>query len=262
MADGAARLRVRPARTGRLLAGLAVVAVAGLGLFAIIARAGQRHDVITIVNDVAAGSEITGDDVAVVAIASDDDLATTAGSHLDAVVGQYARFDLVAGALLAPGSVQPAPLVAADRVLVAVEASAGELPTGLVAGDRVALVLVEAGTCGTSSVGVTDAVVVAVGSRASSADGRFELVSLSVEVPIATTWWPSPAPTRSPWSAPTPTAVPSRRRWRRPGAPAGSSTISTATGTTTVAVSTPAPPATGVVPLDPATVQVTTTTTG
>jgi hypothetical protein len=109
-------------------------------------------------------------------------------------------------------------------------------------------------------------VVVAVGARASSADGRFELVSLSAEVPVGDLVAVTGAdevtvvrPDADGRPEPTP-LMPAVCAGAGDDASVGS-TVATSTGGTTGPGDTPTPPATGVVPLDPADVLVTTTTT-
>jgi len=172
---------MRPSRPGTLLAGAVVVVVSAVGLAALVAGAGERHQVLVVARPVAAGQQVGPDDVGVASIGAGDAIATTPAGRLDAVVGQYARFELAAGALLAPGSLQAAPLVTPGTVLMSVSLRAGAVPDDVAVGDHVVVVIAPDPQCAaTRTVGAS--VVAITGSPAASGSSTAP-VGLSLEVP-------------------------------------------------------------------------------
>ncbi len=134
-----------------------------------------------------AGEQLTVDDLRVVAVSSQDDVAWVPASQRLSVVGQYARYRLAEGAFLTADAVQPDRLVTPGRVLMSVEVRAGQVPVGL--RERSEVVLVVTGPGGSDATAtVVNAVVAAVpGDLATliqdgGGTGR-DLVALSVEVP-------------------------------------------------------------------------------
>jgi hypothetical protein len=177
-------------RRARLLIGVGMVAVAGVGLTALAADAGRRDDVIALRRDVAAGAALTRDDLVRVELAADAGVAIVAGASLDDLVGQYARYQLAAGAMLTPGAVQPGPLVREGHVLMSVPVSLGELPAGLAVGDEVLVVVTPAPidpVCQSGEPTVVAAVVAVTPAVAAepTARARAESASLSLDVPAA-----------------------------------------------------------------------------
>lgn len=135
-------LPLAPSRTVRsrvpqaLLAALLIVG-GGLGGLLLFNSYNQRTAAVVVAGDVAHGSLLTRDDLAIAEVALDGNVATI-GSISEAV-GSFAAHDLSAGELLAP-----ADLASEDQLLTSGESviglllEPGQYPTKrLVAGDRV-----------------------------------------------------------------------------------------------------------------------------
>lgn len=181
-------LRMRPHRPMRALAGALIVVASIVAALALYARIGDRREVLALARDVPAGAQLTDDDLAVVALATDDAIASMPVSQRDAVVGQYARVSLLAGSLLAGESLQLRPLVDPDRVLMSVVVPAGLVPAGLREQARIALVVTPPTSGGDRPPPIlVDAIVAAVprgvGGTAGAPDAVEGTVALSVEVP-------------------------------------------------------------------------------
>lgn len=177
------RLRIRPpARPWRLVVGAGMVVGGAVSCWALIADASQRHDVLILRSPVAAGEPIAAEDLGVVAVGSDDGVPSIAAERIDDVVGKYARYQLVAGALVVDDNLQDVPLVTPGRALVSVVAETGDVPASTAVGDDVVLVLTADATCGASVVSVVDATVTALPRDSGRSSAGSERVAVSVEV--------------------------------------------------------------------------------
>ena len=139
-------------------------------------RVGGRHDVLMLTRDVLAGEQLRDSDVRVVAVAADEVLAVTPAPSRGVVVGQYARVRMVAGSLLAPQALQPAPLVDPGKAVVALAVTAAQIPTGLREGSRLVVTVVGSGA---GPPVLVEAFVVSLPRFEQGAAG-----SLTVQVPI------------------------------------------------------------------------------
>lgn len=178
---------MRPHRPARALAGALIVITSVVAALALYTRLGDRTEVLAVNRTILAGEVITDADLAVVSLASDDDLATVAASARSAVVGQYARVRLASGSLLVADSLQARPLVTDGRVLMSVEVPAGQVPVGLREQSRVVLVVTSPPTGGAPVAPIlVDATVTAIPRNLAevvSGDRGPTDISLSVEVP-------------------------------------------------------------------------------
>ena len=134
-------LRVRPYRPMRALVGAMTVVASVVAALAIYTKVGDRKEILAVRNGVLAGELITGDNLQVVSISSDDSFPSIPASDRALVVGQYAKVRLAAGALLVADAIQPAELVNPERVRINVVVSAGLVPVGLREQSRVTLVV-------------------------------------------------------------------------------------------------------------------------
>ncbi|WTW93458.1 SAF domain-containing protein [Streptomycetaceae bacterium NBC_01309] len=132
------RRRVRPAR---VWAGLAVAVVCAV-VFVVAARgADDRVTVLAVVRPVQAGQVVSRVDLSEVDLRGNPAAGVVRASEVDRVVGRVAVVPLTPGALLAPGQVgDAAAFPPAGRSLVAVLVKDGAAPSGLTAGQRVAVV--------------------------------------------------------------------------------------------------------------------------
>lgn len=122
------RLRVR--RNVRwLAAGVLAVALGGLGTWAVFSAAADTRPAIKITTTIFRGQVITAQDLAVVPIGRNTDVASVSGDQLNAVVGQTAKTDLAGGGLLVDGSFGP-PELAKGVSRVGVKLDPGRIPSG------------------------------------------------------------------------------------------------------------------------------------
>ena len=176
--------RSGPPRPARLVAGVAIAVASAGALAALTADAGNRDRVLALRRDVPAGAALAREDLDVVSIAVDAGVGVVGASMADEFVGQFARYDLAAGALLTPVAVQPRPLVTPGRVLVAVPVSLGELPAGLATGDDVLVVVAPPAGCG-GGPAVVAAVVAATPASGAVPNARTRAAATSVSLEVA-----------------------------------------------------------------------------
>jgi hypothetical protein len=124
------------------LALVAVLVTVGSALAFVVLwlNAGGREPVLALSNDVPAGREITADDLTVVRVASDAQVALVASSQRDDVIGRPAAIDMLEGTLLTPGAVGSASGLDTGTAVIAIPVPSVEIPTSdLATGDRVML---------------------------------------------------------------------------------------------------------------------------
>jgi SAF domain len=138
-------LRVAPARRQRrpalVLVGLLLILVGAAVTAQLFLRVGDRTAVLAMARPVTAGHTITGRDLAEVRISVDPALRAVPVSERSRVVGQIATVDLLARSLLTRDAVAAASIPGAGQAIVGVALKAGQMPSGLKAGDRVMVVL-------------------------------------------------------------------------------------------------------------------------
>ncbi len=152
-----------------MLAALAVLLIVGgaavAGLLAL--RADERVPVLVLARPVAAGSQITEDDLRTTPVASEDTLLVPA-SQMSEVLGTYARVGLSKDQLLDTSMLSPTGPLQAGLVAVGAELAPGRMPaSGLLPGDIVQLVSVAEGA---GRVLVDDALVSATRDKSQSAN--------------------------------------------------------------------------------------------
>jgi hypothetical protein len=171
----------------RALVGAMIVVASVVVAIAIYTGVGDRTEVLAIRNGMLAGEQIADADLQVVSLSSDDSFPAIPAADRLAVIGQYAKVRLAAGALLVPDAIQSSELVNAGRVRVAVLVPVGLVPVGLREQSRVTLV-VSPPRAGATSVPpvLVEAIVLAVphdlsdivGSRGAQGDA----IALTVEI--------------------------------------------------------------------------------
>jgi hypothetical protein len=171
-------------RRSRIALGVALAAIAIAGNLVVYTSLDRRTEVLQVVRDVPAGTQLAADDVRHVEISADPTVRTVPADRLGAIVGQYTKVRLVAGSLVVTESLQVDPLVTPGSAVVAVQVPEGSLPVGIREGSRVQLVVPPARS-GEARPGedggalVVDGWVVGLPTSTQSVTGR---VSLSVEV--------------------------------------------------------------------------------
>ena len=134
----AVRRRRRPALWA---AGVALVAVGGLGAAALVGQAGDRVDVLALASPVPVGQTIADGDLAVARVAADSSLRPVPVSARARMVGRVAAVELRPGTLLTSEEVTDTAVPAAGEQLVGVAVRPGQLPaSGVRPGDEVLLV--------------------------------------------------------------------------------------------------------------------------
>jgi hypothetical protein len=171
------------------LALLAVLVTLGSALAFVVLwmNAGDRKPVLAMKNDVAAGQIIEADDLKVVRVSADSDVALVASSASDDVVGQPATTNLLAGSLLVADAVGSDDGLAQGTTVIAIPVPRTEIPSDdLETGDRLVLYRTpggngDAGT-GTDVIGSGRVFSVDEGDDGSTSDIR---VSVTVDEELA-----------------------------------------------------------------------------
>jgi Flp pilus assembly protein CpaB len=141
-------LRVEPPATGprrrlpELVLGIFLVAGCALAALLLAASGRERTPVLALSRDVTRGEEIAADDLRIVYVGADSDIAYLPEGQEDDVVGKAALSDLPSGTLITPGQVaeRSAVLELGDGI-VGVRLELGQMPTtNLAPGDRVNVV--------------------------------------------------------------------------------------------------------------------------
>lgn len=169
--------------------GLVLVLIAAMLGAITIARVAAREPVLALAMPIARGEVITDEHLAVVQVATDDQLATVPANERQDLVGLIAQADLTPGTLLARDQLADGPSLPDGWSVVGLALNPGEYPTSaLAAGDRVEVVRTPdpTGVRGESSaveVIAPEAEVFAVELLSESA--RSFMVSLAVPADVA-----------------------------------------------------------------------------
>lgn len=132
----------RPGRhnSGRIAAGLALIALSCLGAATLYSSAADRVEVIGIARDIPPGATVTEADLRKISISTGSGLQTLPVERASEVVGRTAGTGLTAGSLLNPDQLADGPALPAGTVLVGAVLKAGQYPVGLRIGDTVEIV--------------------------------------------------------------------------------------------------------------------------
>jgi len=124
-----------------VVSGVAMIVAGSLIAAGIYTQISNTQSVIAVVSPVARGQQITQANLVVVEVGFDPMLKPLPASELSAVVGQYAKADLVSGTFLTRESVGSQPEPNAGEAMVGVVLAAGRYPdVGLGPGNKVELV--------------------------------------------------------------------------------------------------------------------------
>lgn len=130
-AVAASGFRPTARRRNRLVAGLALGAIAIGGNVLVYSSLDSKSSVVQITRDVPAGELITADMLRPIDVGIDDSVSMISADEMASLVGQYARVRLGAGSLVVRPALQLEPLVSVGNAVVAVEVKSAELPNGL-----------------------------------------------------------------------------------------------------------------------------------
>lgn len=192
-ADGRPLRLEAPSRDRRrkmswVAAGLVVVLLSALAGAVLLARVADRAPVLALATSVERGQTLTVDDLRVVRVAADGDVALLGADRRDEIVGLRAANAMPAGSLLSRGDLADGPQVPEGWSVVGLALQPGAYPTAdLRSGDRVMVVATSDGTALQDVASVTvlseDAVVVAAGPVSEVTSGL--LVTVSVPEAVA-----------------------------------------------------------------------------
>ncbi|WP_329529362.1 SAF domain-containing protein [Streptomyces sp. NBC_01462] len=133
-----------------------VTLIGALGGAVVVARAGDRVDVLAIARDVPAGHRLAAQDLTTVSFAKDPGLSSVPAAQRTTVIGKRAAVDLRHGGLLSPAQLAPGGALGDAAQVVGVEVKRGNAPRDeLRAGDKVAAVVLPA-PGGTEDTGTRD----------------------------------------------------------------------------------------------------------
>lgn len=137
-----AQVAVKPRRRPLLIAlAVAFLAVSAIGGWALLERAASQIQVVAVAADVTRGQVIERDQLTVVAVPANTQLATVPADQLGTVIGQRARRDLTRGGIVSRDAVGDQLLPARKHAIVGVLTKAGSAPvTGVQPGAQVLLV--------------------------------------------------------------------------------------------------------------------------
>ena len=136
---GGPRKRYRPVR---IALAVVLMAVVGLGTLYLYRSASQSAAVVQVRSDIARGTVIKTTDLTSVTIGTTPGVPTVPADQLQSMVGRYARWDLTAGTLLAPGQVTEDPQPAKGRSQIGLQLTPGRtVPGDLPSGTLVRLVV-------------------------------------------------------------------------------------------------------------------------
>lgn len=122
-----------------------VTLIGALGGAVVVARAGDRIDVLAITRDVPAGHRLTAQDLTTVSFAKDPGLSSVPAAQRASVLGKRAAVDLRHGGLLSPAQLTPGGALGDAAQVVGVEVKRGNAPRDeLRAGDKIAAVVLPA----------------------------------------------------------------------------------------------------------------------
>ncbi|MCX4564299.1 SAF domain-containing protein [Streptomyces phaeochromogenes] len=156
-----------------------VTLIGALGGAVVVARAGDRVDVLAVARDVPVGQKVTAQDMKVVSFADDPGLSPIPAGQRSSVVGQRAAVALHPGELLTRSQLSARGGLGDTEQVVGVELKRGFVPSDeLRPGDKVAAVVLPAQGADTGSTGS--------GSTGSEAPETVEATVKSVGTPDST----------------------------------------------------------------------------
>jgi len=128
----------------QLLVSLMVVAVSALLILWWNTSTSAREPVLALANDIPAGQVIDESDLVTVFVSADSPIETTSEQFVGVFVGAVARTDFEAGTLVVDKMFRESVALGADEALVGLLLSANQYPPGLVPGDAVEVLVLNA----------------------------------------------------------------------------------------------------------------------
>lgn len=165
----------------RMLTGAVVSLAAVGGNLVIYSSMDTRTEVLQMVRDVPAGTQIEAADVRVVEVWLDPRVNAILSDRAGSVVGAHAKVRLAAGSLLVAEALQAGSLVAPGAAVVAVQLSEGAVPLGLQERSVILVVIPPPPFSEFTEPEVVSAVVMAPPRPVTSSTGR---VAISLEVAV------------------------------------------------------------------------------
>lgn len=134
----------RARRNPRWIAiGVVALCLGALGAFFLYTDLSRAQTVVVVTQTVYRGSVVQAEDLSIATVGDTPGLRTVPGDQLEALVGQRATVDLVAGSLLPDGVIGQVDVPAARRALVGINLSTGRAPVGyLTPGSAVRLIAI------------------------------------------------------------------------------------------------------------------------
>ncbi len=170
-----------------------VTLIGALGGAVVVARAGDRVDVLAVARDVPVGQKVTAQDMKVVSFADDPGLSPIPAGQRSSVVGQRAAVALHPGELLTRSQLSARGGLGDTEQVVGVELKRGFVPRDeLRPGDKVAAVVLPAQGADTGSTGseapeTVEATVKSVGTPDSTGALVVNLVVAPADGPLLAT---------------------------------------------------------------------------
>ena len=138
---------IEPPKTSRsrlpeIALGILIVAAFGLGALWFFTQATEKVEVLALAGSIDRGELVELEDLVVVRINTEDELATVARTDSGAVIGRVALSDLPAGTVITPSMFAAGDALEIGEGVVGLELDAGQVPsTRLLPGNTVSVVL-------------------------------------------------------------------------------------------------------------------------
>ena len=140
-----ARVSSARRRGPEIAAGLLIVVVCALGALWWQSSTTQRHEVLAIRTSIERGHVMTVNDLQLVGVTTDDNLAVLTEADASSIVGRAARTDLTAGTLATRDLFSSSSLIGSGDGVVGLSLEAGQFPSlRMAAGDVVSVILTPA----------------------------------------------------------------------------------------------------------------------
>lgn len=181
------RLPQPPRERKPALAALAVLLILGgaLGSATLVLRSGKTTSVIVLAKDVPAGAKLTTEDFREAEVSNaDSGVTTVAWAQRTTVADYYAKVSLVAGSLLVSDMVSGQGAGGAGTLTIGVSLAAGDMPGGLVEGDRIRLYSTDPAMPAAQRILAT-ATVTSLSSSTSSSTSDASVLTVIVDEDVA-----------------------------------------------------------------------------